>query len=127
MEKQHIEIDTDVFRSNICHRVKDMGELDFVVSVLQSESIFEYWNEKKLFQALYLLGMVDYLCRKNQIPQCQNYNELRSFRFKEPIYPKDVLLLSKLFSDRDVMEEAREKAIPEFMRFNIVECTIECA
>ena len=127
MKKEHIEIDADVFRSNICHRVKDMGELDFVVSVLQSESIFEYWNEKKLFQAMYLLGMVDYLCRKNQIPQCQNYNELRSFSFKEPIYPKDVLLLSKLFSDRDVMEEAREKAIPEFMRFNIVECTIECA
>lgn len=127
MEKQYIEMDFDVFRSNVCHRVKDMGELDFVVDILQSEIIFHYWNENKQFQALYLLAMIDYLCRKNDISRCENYNELRSFRFKEPIYPKDVLLSSKLIPDKDIKEDARNNSIPEFIRFNIVECDIDVA
>jgi hypothetical protein len=118
-------LDLDIFRSNVCHRVRDMGELDFVVDTLQSEMIFHYWNENKQFQALYLLAMMDYLCRKNDIPRCENYNELRSFCFKEPIYTRDVLLSSKLIPDKDIKEEARNNSILEFIRFNIVECDIE--
>ena len=122
-----LDIDLDVFRSNVCHRVKDMGELGFIVAILQSEMIFQYWYVNKRFQALYVLAMIDYLCRINDIPVCQNYDELRYFCFKEPLYPKDVLLLSKLLLDRNVKEETRSCAIPEFMRFNIVECDIDCA
>lgn len=46
-------LDLDVFRSNVCHQVRDMGELDFIVDTLQSKIIFNYWNENKQFQALY--------------------------------------------------------------------------
>lgn len=129
MKEQLATLDLEIFRSNVCHRVHDMGEHDFVVDTLQSEVIFHYWNEDKRFQALYLLAMIDYLCRKNDIPLCENYNELRSFCFKKPIYTMDVLLYSKLISDQDVdkdiKEEARNNSIPEFIRFNIVECDIE--
>ena len=125
MKEQLATLDLEIFRSNVCHRVHDMGEHDFVVDTLQSEMIFHYWIENKQFQALYLLAMMDYLCRKNDIPRCENYNELRSFCFKEPIYTRDVLLSSKLIPDKDIKEEARNNSIPEFIRFNIVECDIE--
>jgi hypothetical protein len=125
MKEQLATLDLDIIRSNVCHRVRDMGELDFVLDTLQSEIIFHYWNENKQFQALYLLAMIDYVCRKNDVPLCENYNELRSFCFKKPIYTRDVLLSSKLIPDKDLKEEARNNSIPEFIRFNIVECDIE--
>lgn len=127
MDEKFPTFELDIFVSNVCHRVHDMGELDFIVDTLQSDIIFRYWEENNQFQALYLLAMVDYLCRKNDIPRCENYNELRSFSFKEPIYPMDVLLTSKLFPDRDIKKEAIDNSIPEFIRFNIVECDIEVA
>jgi hypothetical protein len=42
----------------------------------------------------------------------------------KPIYPKDVLLADKLDSKSKVKEQSFIDAIPEFVRFNIVECNI---
>ena len=33
----------EIFKSNICHRVKDMGDIPFVIDLLQSNQIRKLW------------------------------------------------------------------------------------
>ena len=112
------------FKSNICHLVKDKGDIDFIIAELEQDNIRKYWNEKQYPEALYLLAMVDYLCRINDIPQCENYNDIRACYLRKPIYPRDVILCKKMDLTSDIYEKCTEKAIPEFARFNIIEYDI---
>ena len=64
------------------------------------------------------------LSRINEIPLCTRYNDIRSQSLKKIIYPRDVVMASKLNSSLDVREKCRKEAIPEFLRFNIVESEI---
>ena len=114
----------DVFKSNICHRVKEMGDIDFIIDVLESDTIRQYYQKKWMAECLYLLAMVDYLSRIHGIPICTRYDEIRTHSLKEPLYPRDVLLLAKLDGDTDAKEKCRREAIPEFLRFNIVESEV---
>lgn len=114
--------DFEVFKSNVCHRVKDTGELDFIIAVLRDDDIHKYWEKKWYPEAFYLLAMVDYLSRLNDIPLCTRYDEIRACSLKQTLYPRDVMLASRL--NIDMKEQCKKEAIPEFLRFNIVECDV---
>lgn len=116
--------DFEVFKSNVCHFVKDSDELDFIVTTLQEDEISRYWNKKWYPEAFYLLAMVDYLSRVNEIPLCTKYDEIRTHSLKKTLYPRDVMLAAKLHSELDVRERCRREAIPEFLRFNIIESEV---
>lgn len=118
-------LDFEIFKSNVCHRVKDSDEIDFVVSNLQSDDIRRYWNKKWYAEAFYLLAMVDYLSRLNEIPLCTRYTDIRSQSLKAPLYPRDVLLASRLHPELNLKEQSRKESIPEFLRFNIIESEIK--
>ena len=60
----------EIFKSNVCHIVKDKGDIDFIVDVLRESEIRMYWNRKWYPESFYLLAMVDYLCRENDLPLC---------------------------------------------------------
>lgn len=111
----------EIFKSNICHLVKDKGDMDFIVEVLRNDEIRTYWKRKWYLESFYLLAMVDYLSRENDLPLCKDYDDIRSHTLSETIYPKDVDVAAKLDPSLDIREQSREKAIPEFLRFNIVE------
>lgn len=51
----------DTFKSNICHRIKDIGDIPFVLEVLKSNAIADYFNKEWYAESSYLLAMVDYL------------------------------------------------------------------
>ena len=70
------------------------------------------------------MAMVDYLSRENNVPMCNKYDDIRSQSLKSPLYPKDVLMAAKLSPALDRREECIRAAIPEFMRFNIVESEV---
>ena len=114
----------EVFKSNICHRIKDANEIDFIIDTLKEDDIRRYWNKKWYPEAFYLLAMVDYLSRINGIPICDRYDDIRSHSLKSPIYPKDVQMSSKLNGNSEIKEKCRKAAIPEFLRFNLMECEI---
>ena len=116
--------DFEIFKSNVCHRVKDGDELDFIITTLQNDEISKYWNKKWYPEAFYLLAMVDYLSRINEIPVCTKYDDIRSHSLKKTLYPKDVIMAQKLNSKLDVKKKCLEEAIPEFLKFNIVESEI---
>ena len=113
--------DFDTFKSGICHSVKNMGDLNFIINILESDEIQEYWNKEWYFESLYLLAMLDYLSRENDLPLCNKYNDLRCAKMAEPIYPSGILLLDMLSNSDKHKKESYENAIPEFKQFNIVE------
>ncbi len=117
-------VDFEIFKSNVCHRVKDLDELDFIVETLQKDEISRYWSMKWYPEAFYLLAMVDYLSRINDIPLCTKYDDIRRHALKEPLYPRDVMMALKLNSKQDIREQCRQEAIPEFLRFNIIESEV---
>ena len=68
----------ELFKSNVCHRVKDCGDIPFIVETLKSDEIRSYYNQKQYPQAFYLLAMVDYLSRENDLPLCSAYSDRRT-------------------------------------------------
>lgn len=123
--KEEIKAPFEIFKSNVCHRVKNLGEIDFMIEVLESDVITEYFNKEWYAESLYLLGMLDYLSRKNDIDLCTRYDKYRWCKMKEIIYPESLLLLSRITNKPELLTESLENAIPEFKRFNIVENEIE--
>ena len=113
--------DFEIYKSNVCHRVKGMGDLEFVVEILESDIIRKYERRKWYRECFYLLAMVDYLSRVNNVPICSEYNDLRQCKLNEPIYPASILVADAVSKNRNIKKEAYEAAIPEFKRFNIIE------
>lgn len=114
----------DVFKSNVCHHVKDVGDIEFIIEVLESNIIRKYYEKKWFAESLYLLAMVDYLSRLNELPLSVEYNDLRSKKLAKPLYPMSVVLADAVLHTTTHTTRSYEAAIPEFLRFNIVESEI---
>lgn len=110
----------ELFKSNVCHWLKEEGDIDFLIQVLESDLILKYYNRKWYLESFYLLGMFDYICRINDVPICSEYDDLRRQRMQEIIYPAGVLLTARVLGDESIKEQALKEAIPEILRFNIV-------
>lgn len=116
--------DFEIYKSNICHLVKDKGDMDFIIDILKENQIRAYWERQWYRESFYLLAMVDYLSRENGLPLCNDYEDIRNCKLSEPLYPRDILLAAKLDNAFDMREQCRKEAIPEFLRFNIIESEI---
>ena len=79
--------------NEVCHQVKDLGDIPFIIQLLQSNQIRELYEKKWYPEALYLLAMLDYISRENNVPICKNYNDLRSCRLQKMIFPSSVAIL----------------------------------
>ena len=114
----------ELFKSNVCHWLKEEGDIDFLIQVLESDLIRKYYNRKWYLESFYLLGMLDYISRINDVPMCSEYDDLRQQRMQEIVYPVGVLLTTRVMGDESIKEQALKEAIPEILRFNIVESDI---
>ena len=124
MQEADYRISFETFKSNTCHQVKAKGDLDFIIETLETDRIRDLYRKKWYAESLYLLGMVDYLSRVNDLPVCTNYNDIRSNKLEQEVYPSSVLIQAAVTHNDEVKEEAKKKAIPEFLRFNIVESEV---
>ena len=114
----------ELFKSNTCHMVKDMGDIHFIIQLLETDQIRKLYEKKWYPEALYLLAMLDYLSRENQVPICTNYNDIRTAKLQRPVYPSSVVILCRTLKSDAPKEECYRMAIPEFLRFNIVESDV---
>lgn len=114
----------DLFKSSICHKVKDLGDLDFIEMTITSNRIDIYFDKGWYPESLYLLSMLDYLSRENDIPLYTKYNNLRHKKLDEPIFPTSILVKAAVMNDDSIKEEAIKNSIPEFIQHNIVESEI---
>lgn len=114
----------ELFKSNVCHRVKTLGDVDFIIETLEKDDIREYYRKKWYPESLYLLAMLDYLSRANDVPLCTRYDDLRRCRLEAPVFPASVLTTAIVSKSDHIKKQALRDAIPEFARFNIVESEV---
>jgi transcriptional regulator with XRE-family HTH domain len=114
----------EIYKSNVCHRVKDRGDIDFIIDMLETDEIRKLYQKRWYPESLYLLAMVDYLSRENDLPVCNEYRDIRSMRLREPIYPSSVIAMSAFSHSDQPKQDSYARAIPEFIRFNIVESEV---
>ena len=114
----------ELFKSNVCHTLKEQGDLAFIIHALETDNIRKYYNRKWYRESLYLLAMLDYLCRINDVPLCNRYDDIRRCKLEETIYPTGVIVLCAAAKNDRAKEQALKEAIPEFRRFNIIESEV---
>ena len=111
----------EVFKSNVCHLVKDKGDIDFIADTLTTDDVRVLYDRKWYAEAFYLLAMVDYLSRENGVPLCTGYNDIRTKKLRRIVYPTGVVLSDAAAKTDKHRRECMKNAIPEFLRFNIAE------
>lgn len=104
------KVDFQIFRNNIHHQIKK-DELTFLLVTIESDTVATYARHEDYLKALYLVATVDYLSKKNQIPLCDKYDDLRHTKLPQPYYVGDSSFLA---SDK-------KKYIDEFAKYNIYE------
>lgn len=114
----------ELFKSNVCHQLKELGDIDFIIETLEQDNIRKYYKRNWFPECFYLLAMLDYISRLNDVPLCTAYNDLRHCKLQEPIYPASILTASKVSINSNIKAFALKEAIPEFARFNIIEAEV---
>ena len=115
----------ETFKSQVRHEVKQLGDINFINEVSRENTITKYWHWGWLYEAFFLLGMVDYLSRIHNIKNDDRYDEYRKYKLPEIVYPMDIQIAAKMGASLDIRRRAIKESIPEFMRYNIVEKEIE--
>ena len=117
----HKRVSFENFKSVLCHRLKEIGDTNFIIEILESNEIRLYYKRKWYPECLYLLAMLDYLSRENNVPLCRDYDDLRSMRLEKTVYPASVRAQAVASRTDIPLEQAVQNAIPEFIKYNIVE------
>ena len=121
VEMCNIKYHFQTFRSEQKHLVQRKGELQYLIDVLESDEIQTLWDNCQKLEALYLLAMTDHIALKNDIDVCTKYQQIRQYKPDRLIYPADVELEARLSDSDEAKEKALKNALPEFLKFNIVE------
>jgi len=116
--------DFELFKSSVCHYLRKEGDLNFIISVLETNIIEKLYNKKWYPECFYFLAMLDYISKENDISICENYNYIREYKLEEMLYPFSISLLCKLQNNNNPKKYSLKKAIPEFLEYNIVESEI---
>ena len=111
----------EVFKSNVCHMVKDLGDIGFIENMLKGDEITVLYKRSWYREAFYLLAMLDYLSDENEIPYCTRYDKLRAQKLETPVYPAGVITISRVMGSDEPLRIAEKNAIPQFRSFNIIE------
>lgn len=114
----------EFFKSNLAHLLKTLGDNEFLIQVMESDEINTYYHRGWYPECLYLLAMVDYISRINEIPLCNAYEKYRSMKLNKKLYPMGIIAACAVSDDENLKVQAELNAIPEFLRFNIMESDV---
>ena len=114
----------ELFKSNVSHSLKELGDIDFLIKTIESDEITVYYQRGWYPECLYLLAMVDYISRINEIPLCNAYEKYRSMKLNKKLYPMGIVAACAVSDDENLKAQAELNAIPEFLRFNIIESDV---
>jgi|LAHS01.1.fsa_nt_gb transcriptional regulator with XRE-family HTH domain len=117
MKKKSRSDPFDSFRNEECRQLKKMGDIPYLIALLESGRIQKLYRDTILPQAFYLVGMADYLSRLHDVPLCKDFHAIRKKKLAKAIYP----LSSRVASNPAGLKKLEEAALPEFKRFAIME------
>ena len=113
------------FKSELCHKLKTLGQINFIKYILINNIIKNYYDKSWYEECLYSLALTDYISELNNIPLAKEYNFLRNKKLTHRLYPRDITLLSLLDNKNNLKKNIIKKAIPAFLKYNIVETNID--
>lgn len=116
--------DFELFKSNVCHKLKRLGDKPFIAETLKTNAVQMYFDRKWYPECLYTLAMLDYISRINNIPLCDEYNEIRKHKLSAIVFPTSIIAMYEVSKDREILKQAARESIPEFARFNIIESDV---
>ena len=109
-----------VLADSMLGRLRATGDLAFIDGIDQNEWVERLYDDGQYRCALFLVGVMDYLCRKNGIWQIARYNEYRELRLDSPVYSLSTLNVNSDDGDfQRARNDAENNAIPELGRYGI--------
>ena len=111
----------EAYKSNVCHLLHNLGDIEFIRTILIDDTITQFVKHGYGAWALYLLAMLDYISKENDIPTCTKYEYLRSQKLPKLLIPLSIRIFKEMFNDDTVFQEEYKNAIPEFLKYNIME------
>ena len=117
----HVSQHMDSFvkeRDEYLRKLDLCGEMVFLREVRNQKLVEHYYYRGHFETALFLLGVIDYLCSRHNWPSVAEYDRFRKDYMVSPIFP--VNALSSVSGQND-KEQLMKNAIPFLMHFGIVE------
>lgn len=120
-EEESTTVDFEIFKGNVRHNIKNLGDKVFIKQILKDNIIRQYHDKGRYKKSLYLLAMLDYLSKENHIPLCSDYDDLRKMKLKDLVYPQSAEDAAVFMKNDSVKERCLTNSIPEFRKYNIIE------
>jgi hypothetical protein len=105
--------------------VRNLGDLEFIKKILCSTYVKMLMDQEWYPEGMYVVAMTDYLCKKHGIPVYTGFAQYRTMRLEKPLYPEGIYFQYLASGNESVLEESRERSIPEFRKYNIIESEVE--
>ena len=108
------------FRNNTLMSLKNDGEINFAHNIFKSKEIDFYYKNNAKPYAFYLLALVDYLYKKNNLQiNKKRYNQLRQEKLEKPFFVgSDMIVFNSI---EEAEKQLNITVIPEFKKYNIIE------
>ena len=103
------------FRGDLLDVLQHIDEETFIYAAAQTEFVESMYEAGLCPQALYSLGLIDYLCDKHRIPRLAQYNKYRGDTMEKTVFGysgTECQLLDYMCFDN---------LIPQMLKFNFVE------
>lgn len=110
------------FKSTNLHRLHKTTPLKFIEEIKEKQLIENYLQNKRYLYANYLFALCNYLIKRD------NLNiQINSFDIhltKRYVFPTDTYVKAYISKDNAYLYDAYYKAIPEFLKYKIIEVSI---
>ena len=103
------------FRNAMLYYLDTLGEKGFIKYIVEKRLIEHMYSRDYFPEALYLIGLLDYLCDKNEMTRLTCYNLYRGETMKEPIFAQNAK------ANPMVDYACFKDVIPQILKFNFIE------
>ena len=98
------------------------SDKSFMNSARKVGIINKLTNAGSTTMVLYLVGLIDYLCRINNLPRWEELDVFHDYTLENAVYPANMMnFMGDTAKLLEAKADIRYRAIPEFLRFNIYE------
>ena len=103
------------FRNSMLYFLDRLGEKGFIKFVMEKKVIEDAYSRDYYPEALYMIGLIDYLCDKNEMPRMTRYDIYRGETMNETIFAQSARI------NPMVDYSCSHEVIPQIMKFNFIE------
>jgi len=126
-----LEVDKDksfpLFTSHLSHELKRKGDIEFINTVLLEENLDTIFSSGQYRRTLYLVAMIEYLCRINNVPVKKEIQKYQEYKLKDLTFFDDVETYFHVTEKTDLKEQVMRDSLPEFLKYNIAERNVRRA